>query len=262
MVRVVSMAGEHLYSFEPSDFQSVSELATHVATIMQVPSCSLATAAGEKLSPHVALDTLGEEELTAVVMLDPLLTMLQLQKPDGTLLWPNLGELHTAAAAAEEQLIRCACGIGAPGHLCGMPCLPWADKTVPAPPMFLKDPREHRAFMVVSAESFMPTDSEEKYGCPMQDDTPVIHAGARVVVYGEKHSGGKHERKVIDVGDAPMALKDLQALCTNRPDLDKKKAEVAHIDGEIIHPTINLVSYSRDEIAFQLGHSRYNFDDM
>ncbi|CAE7578244.1 unnamed protein product [Symbiodinium sp. CCMP2456] len=229
------MAGEHLHSFEPSDFQSVSELAAHVATIMQVPICSLATAAGEKLSPHVALDTLGEEELTAVVMLDPLLTMLQLQKPDGTLLWPDLGELHTAAAAAEEQLIRCACGIG--------------------------DPREHKTFMVVSAESFMVNESEE-YGCPMQDGTPVIHAGARVVVYGEKHSGEKEERRVVDVGDVPMTLKDLQALCHDRPDLEEKKAEVAHIDGEIIHETIKLVSYSGDEIAFQLGHSRYNFDEL
>ena len=27
----------------------------------KVPNCSLATAAGEKLSPHVALDTLGED---------------------------------------------------------------------------------------------------------------------------------------------------------------------------------------------------------
>ncbi|CAE7247627.1 unnamed protein product [Symbiodinium sp. CCMP2592] len=260
--QVISLAGEHLYSFEPSEFQNVSELAARVATIMQVPNCSLATAAGEKLSPHAALDTLGEEELTAVVMLDPLFVMLQLQKPDGTLLWPNLGELHAAAEAAEEQLIRCACGIGAPGHLCGMPCLPWADKTVPAPPMFLKDPREHRTFMV-SAPTFIFGDSEEKSsGCPMQDDTPVIHAGARVIVYGEKHIHGKQERRVIDVGDAPMTLKDLQALCNDRPDLDEKKAEVAHIDGEVIHATIKLRSYSRDEIAFQLEHSRYNFDDL
>ncbi|CAE7247633.1 unnamed protein product [Symbiodinium sp. CCMP2592] len=213
---------------------------------MQAPICSLATAAGEKLLPHAALDIAGEEQLTAVAMLDPLLVMLQLQKPDGTLLWPNLDDLHAAAAAAEEKLIRCACGIGAPGHLCGMPWLRWTDKTVPAPPTFLKDVRKHGCHR----------------GCPVGHHTPVIHAGTRVVLYGEEHSGEKQETRIIDVGDAPMTVKDLQVLCKNRPDLDKKKAEVAHIDGEVIHATIKLVSYTRHEIAFQLGHERYNMDDM
>ena len=156
---------------------------------------------------------------------------------------------HTAAVAAEEQLIRFACGIGAPGHLCGMPCLPWTDKTVPAPPMFLKDSRKHGTIGC-------------RRGCPMDYHTPVIHAGARVVVHGDKHIRPKPARRVIDVGDAPMTLEDLKAICRDRPDLDEKKAEVAHIDGEVIHATIKLVSYSRDEIAFQLGHTRYNIDDL
>ena len=59
-----------------------------------------------------------------------------------------------------------------------------------------------------------------------------------------------------------MTPEDLKAICRDRPDLDEKKAEVAHIDGEVIHATIKLVSYSRDEIAFQLGHTRYNIDDL
>ena len=96
----------------------------------------------------------------------------------------------------------------------------------------------------------------------MDYHTPVIHAGARVVVHGDKHIRPKPARRVIDVGDAPMTLEDLKAICRDRPDLDEKKAEVAHIDGEVIHATIKLVSYSRDEIAFQLGHTRYNIDDL
>ena len=92
-------------------------------------------------------------------------------------------------------------------------------------------------------------------------DTPVIHAGARIVVVGEK--GASETRKeTLHIRDAPMTLRDLQAICEDRPDLDDLKKAVAHIDGEVIHPTIEVVSYSRYEITFQLGHERYNWDDM
>ena len=50
---------------------------------------------------------------------------------------------QAAAAKAEEELVRCACGIGAPGHLAGMPSLTWTDSTVPAPPMFLQNCNPH-----------------------------------------------------------------------------------------------------------------------
>ncbi|CAE7557682.1 unnamed protein product [Symbiodinium natans] len=253
MVRVSTMAGELLESCAPSAFQSVGDLAAHVACKMKAPMCSLTTSAGEKLSPHLTLDAV-DEELTAVAeFVDPLLIMLELQEPDGKLLWPNLEELQRAAAKAEEELVRCACGIRAPGHLCGMPSLSWTDPTVPAPPMFLQDCDALSMVRMFGAPTNL--------GCPMTGDTPVIHAGARVVVVGEQ-GAGETRKQTVHIRDAPMTLDDLQAIRIDRPDLDDLKKAVAHIDGEVIHPTMKLVSYSRYEITFQLGHERYNWEDL
>ena len=95
----------------------------------------------------------------------------------------------------------------------------------------------------------------------MTGDTPVIHAGARVVVVGEQ-GAGETRKQTVHIRDAPMTLDDLQAIRIDRPDLDDLKKAVAHIDGEVIHPTMKLVSYSRYEITFQLGHERYNWEDL
>ena len=246
MVRIISMTGEEVLQLESNEgFSCVGELASHVASVMKVPCCSLVTSE-HTLSAHLKLDATTWDtltELTAVAQaLDPLLVMLELQDPNtGELIWPNLEELHIAAAEAEERLIRCACGIGAPGHLCGMPVVEWSSKIVPPPAMFQQ---KHKKFAKMSWE------------------TPVIHAGARVLVFHEEGLGKKAAPPTEYIRDTPMTVWALRNICRDRPDLEQQKDEVKHIDGETIHPTIKMVSYSPQEIHFQLSHERYNIGDL
>ena len=246
MVRIISMTGEEVLQLESNPgFSCVGELASHVASVMKVPCCSLVTS-GHTLSAHLKLDATSWDtltEMTAVAQaLDPLLVMLQLQEPStGELIWPNLEELHSAAAEVEERLIRCACAIGAPGHLCGMPAVEWRSKIVPPPAMFQ---HKHKKLVKMSWE------------------TPVIHAGARVLVFHEEGLGKKAAPPTEYIRESPMTVRDLRNICHDRPDLEQQKDEVKHIDGETIHPTINMVSYSPQEIHFQLSHERYNIDDL
>ena len=153
---------------------------------------------------------------------------------------------QTAAAKAEEQLIRAACDISAPWRLFSTrPHLPWPDSTVPAPPMFLQDGYGHTTV----------------FGCRMTHDTPVIHAGARVVVVGQKQEL-QTVTQTVHIRDTPMTVRDLEAIREDRPDLEDQERSAVLFDGEFLYPTISLVSYSRYEITFQLGSSICDENDL
>ncbi|CAE7264675.1 unnamed protein product [Symbiodinium microadriaticum] len=104
-----------------------------------------------------------------------------------------------AAVTAEEQLVRCACSVAYEGHG-GTPRVPWTDAAVPAPRMFRRGPVENV--------------------CPVTDETPVVHAGSRIVVFGEKLDGEEDEPKVY-MKEESVTVKELKAICRNRPDLDR-----------------------------------------
>ena len=242
MVRVFSLNGKLLQTVPLGKFTHVGDLAEEIAMMLDAPNCSLVSKNGSKLAAHLLIEKSGlceEDDITAVAeTVDPLLEMLELQDADGTLAWDNLQELHMAALTAEQRLVEVACGIGAPGHLCGMPLLEWPDKTVPPPPMFCEDGPRY---------------------CSMSMSTPVIHTGARILVFGEQ---GKDSKPKLYCKETPTTVADLRNICNDRPDLASLKKQIAHIDGEVVHPTIQVVSHSRHEICFQLGHEVYNLDDI
>ncbi|CAK9011089.1 unnamed protein product [Durusdinium trenchii] len=247
MVRVFSLNGKMLmgdFPLKNSRFTHIGDLADEIAVMLDAPGCSLVGKAGSKLPCHLLIEDSGlceEDDITAVAeTVDPLLDMLELQDSDGNLAWDNLHELHMAALTAEQRLVEVACGIGAPGHLCGMPLLEWPDKTVPPPPMFCEDGPRY---------------------CSISMDTPVIHAGARILVF-EEGVAGKDPKPRLYCKDTPTTVADLRSICTDRPDLASLKRQVEHIDGEVVHPTISVISHSRHEICIQRGHSRYNLEEM
>ncbi|OLP81463.1 hypothetical protein AK812_SmicGene37995 [Symbiodinium microadriaticum] len=61
--------------------------------------------------------------------------------------------------------------------------------------------------------------------CPVTDETPVVHAGSRIVVFGEKLDGEEDEPKVY-MKEESVTVKELKAICRNRPDLDRLRHEL------------------------------------
>lgn len=236
MVRVLSFSGHILQTLPLTKFGSVGDFASHVAALLNAPNCSLVGKSGVKLQEHLPIEESGlneEDEVTAVAeTLDPLLQMLELQDADGTLSWDNLQELQDAALRTEQSLLACACSIG-DGD--GMPRLEWLDKRVPPPPMFCEDGPSY---------------------CTLSLDTPVIHGGARVLVFPDPSSGSRAAK--VYCQETSMTIREVLRLGHSRhsrPDLELLQGDLR--PGEVLKPTISVTSHSRHEICLQLGHVRY-----
>ena len=235
MVRVLSFSGHILQTLPLSKFSRVGDFAEHVAALLNAPNCSLVGKSGVKFQEHLPIEESGlneEDEVTAVAeTLDPLLQMLELQDADGTLSWDNLEELQDAALRTEQSLLECACSsCSIDGD--AMPCLEWLDQRVPPPPMFCEDGPSY---------------------CTLSLDTPVIHGGARVLVFPDP-SDGSRVAKVYSQ-ETSMTIREVLRIGRSRPDLELLRGDLQ--PGEVLKPTISVTSHSRHEICLQLGHVRY-----
>ena len=242
---VLSFSGHIIRTLPVSKFGSVGDFAEHVAALLNAPNCSLVGKSGVKFQEHLSIEESGlneEDEVTAVAeTLDPLLQMLELQDADGTLSWDNLEELQDAALRTEQSLLECACSMG-DGEM-GMPCLEWLDKRVPPPPMFCEDGPSY---------------------CTLSLDSPVIHGGARVVVFPDPSSHGHGPNgpngpngptAKVYRQETPMTIREVLRLGRSRPDLELLRSDLQ--PGEVLKPTISVASHSRHEICLQLGHVRF-----
>eukprot|EP00435_Cladocopium_sp_Y103_P052728 s995_g16.t1 len=244
MVRVLSFSGHILQTLPLSKFGSVGDFAEHVAALLNAPNCSLVGKSGVKFQEHLPIEESGlteEDEVTAVAeTLDPLLQMLELQDADGTLSWENLEELQDAALQTEQSLLECACRIGGDNDSSigsgGFPCLQWLDKRVPPPPMFCEDGPSY---------------------CTLSLETPVIHGGARVLVFPDPSSGSRAPK--VYCQETSMTIREVLRICRSRPDLELLQGELQL--GEVLKPTISVTSVHPADLAADVRDGfRFAFD--
>ncbi|CAJ1335546.1 unnamed protein product [Effrenium voratum] len=210
---------------EVSFFDELTEMC---AESLQAKSCRIVSTDGKILS---ALD--GKSHVTAVALnINPLLQLVGLQSASGDMADERLPVAkleHRALLIAEALAKTAACCYGGPFHLGGKPRIHWL------------------------WEDVLPLSG--KRALTLEDSTPVVHVGARVVFSIQDGSpcsqaGSLRLRRPMTVQDICDIRRAHQDACDER-----QEELLAEFPGaESVRAVMDLKSYTADKVEFQLGH--------
>ena len=220
IVTVHSLAGEIL--LQSVKVSSIHELAEKSAEILKVKKCRMISADGVLIAQSHDLTDL----ITAVAHdVDPLLQLVGFQDHEGELLddLPR-DELERKALERAASLAHIACWFGGPQHLAGCPRIPWGSQSL----------------------------------CVTRS-TPVVPVGLRLLLSVKDDSitfpcmASTRAERNLTVEDL-MSIRDAHDLVckSSKPRLLSK-----HPGADSVHAVMRLVSFTSEEVHFELGHRVY-----
>ena len=233
MVTVNGLSGNVL--LESIEVSSIKELEEKSASKLKARECCIVSADGRMIT-H--MDDLQEHgRVTAVAQnVSPLLQLVGLQNKRGELLDESLPmeKLEEMALETATLLAHIACWFGGPQHLGGLPRIPLHF-------------------------SLLPTLKEKKY-LSMDYSTPVVHAGARVLLYIK--NGLPCFPTVQEIfTDRDLSVEDIVKIRSAHRDACKAmKSQLLGQGAASIDAVMRLVKYTKEEVSFQLEHRAYKLE--
>ena len=213
---------------------SIEELMDESAKKLKAKKCRMISADGNIIRELSHLKHC--DAITAVAHhTSPLLQLVGLQSKEGdlmdeTLPLEQLEEIAMQIAATAAQV---ACWFGGPQHLAGHPRIPWIwGEVLPAPTLF-----QNGTFL------------------QMDHKTPVVHAGARVVLSLQEGHAGSTVREIEATRDLTVQdIVDIRSAYQDECDSMRSQLLSTPPGAYGIQAMMCLISYSAEEVCFQLSY--------
>ena len=212
---------------------SIEEIADESAQKLKAKRCRMISADGNIIRELSHLKDC--DAITAVAHhISPLLQLVGLQSKEGDLMHETLPleQLEEIALQIAATVAQVACWFGGPQHLAGHPRIPWIwGQVLPAPTLF-----QNGMFL------------------QMDYKTPVVHAGARVVISLEGHAGSR-VREIEATRDLTVQdIVDIRSAYQDECNSMRSQLLSMHPGAYGIEAMMRLTSYTPEEVCFQLGY--------